>query len=91
MHVLGGGWVVAVEGKPREREALGKVADHDVRSGASCACDERTPKLPPNERSAIETDSPTDLGRAAVRREGVAPRATRALERRSCTKREKQG
>ena len=70
-------------GRAASREARGKVADYDVRSGASCACaeTERTPKLS-NERS-IETDSPTDLERAAVR-EGAAPRTNRALERRSC-------
>ena len=67
-------------GRAASREARGKVADHDVRSGASGACDERTPKSP-NERS-IEADSPTDLERPCAR----ASRASRnrALERRSC-------
>ena len=52
-------------GRAVSREARGKVADYDVRSGTSCACAERTQKLP-NERS-IETDSPTDLERPCVR------------------------
>ena len=32
-------------GRAASREARGKVADHDVRSGTSCACAERMPKL----------------------------------------------
>ena len=52
-------------GRAASKEAREKVADDDVRSGTSCACAERTPKLP-NERS-IETDSPTDLERPCAR------------------------
>ena len=76
------GGVNGSRGRATSREARGKVADYDVRSGTSCACAERTPKLP-NERSIETRDRQPDGPRAAVC-EGAAPRTYRALERRSC-------
>ena len=76
-------------GRAASREARGKVADHDVRSGASCACDERTPKL--SNGQSIETDSPTNLERPCAREprlEQTVPSNTAFASR---TKREKAG
>ena len=76
-------------GMAASREARDKVADHDVRSGASCACDERTPKLP-KERS-IETDSPTNLERPCAREPRLEQTVSSSVAPASRTKREKQG
>ena len=72
--------MVLVEGQPRGRLETRCVVDHLVRSGASGACDERTPKF--SERT-IDRDRQPDGPRAAVREE-AASRTNRALERRSC-------
>ena len=71
------------------REARGKVADYDVRSGTSCAYAERTPKLS-NERS-IEPDSPTDLERPCAREPRLEQTAPSSVALASRTKQEKQG
>jgi hypothetical protein len=76
-------------GRAASREARGKVADYDVRSGTSCACAERTPKLP-NERS-IETDSPTDLERPCAREPRLEQTVPSSVAPASRTKQEKQG
>ena len=81
--------MVPVEGQPRKRLEARWGADHDVRSGASCACDERTPKLP-NERS-VETDSPTDLERPCAREPRLEQTVPSSVAPASRTKREKQG
>ena len=66
------------------------MAEHDVRSGASCPCDERTPKLLPNERS-IETDSPTDLEWPCAREPRLEQTVPSSVVPALRTKREKQG
>ena len=77
-------------GREASREARGKVADYDdVRSGASCACAERTPKLP-NKRP-IETDSPTDLERPCAREPRLEQTVPSSAAPASRTKQEKQG
>ena len=76
-------------GRAASTEARDKVTDHDVRSGTSCACDERTPKLP-NERS-IETDSPTNLERPCTREPRLEQTVPSSAAPASRTKREKQG
>ena len=86
MHVLG---VNGSHGRAASKEARDKVADHDVRSGTSCACDERTPKLP-NERST-ETDSPTDLERPCARKPRLEQPVPSSVAPVSRTNREKQG
>jgi len=76
-------------GRAASREARGKVADYDVRSGTSCACAERTPKLP-NERS-IETDSPTDLERPCAREPRLEQTVLSSAAPVSRTKQEREG
>ena len=76
-------------GRAASREARGKVADHDLRSGASCACAEGKPKFP-NERS-IETDSPPDLERPRAREPRLEQAVPSSVAPVSRTKREKQG
>ena len=76
-------------GRAASREAREKVADYDVRSGTSCACAERTPKLS-NERST-ETDSPTDPERPCAREPRLEQTVPSSVAPASRTKQEKQG